>query len=662
VPRTRLRSFLAEVDAERTYGTPRVTVLPSGARPYYCLPLLSIYTTPIPSGIDGCAISPLLIRSRDTGATSRSLVAVTPAAEFFASSIPIYRGSTFPTSVRARRRAFVGWAAEVVDPVQLLSRAVANRPGVGVLMRRGSLSFSAGRPPAGAARTTVALPGGTTIDVLAAVKGSSILADTDALTVLVGGIVLALSLAALLFALATGRDRARRLVAEKTAELSFQALHDPLTGLPNRALMLDRITHALARSARAPMPIAVMFVDVDGFKGINDTFGHAAGDELLRGVAARLTGALRDEDTVGRMGGDEFVVLLESHEPYLSPELVAERLLEVLSQPMDLGSGKQTSLSASIGIAAGNRSTAEDVLRDADLALYAAKTAGRNRFVTFEDEMETAAADVYALEADLQEAVRRDELFLLYQPTFDLRTGAVTGVEALVRWEHPTRGTLPPAAFIPLAEKSGQISEIGLWVLREACDQASRWLAQGYVAAVSVNVSARQLEHQSFVGDVERALFDAGLDPSRLTLELTETLLMRDPEASAKRLRELKKLGIRIAIDDFGTGYSSLAYLQEFPVDALKIDRAFIAGITASPAAEALMHTLVELGRTLGLETLGEGIEEPAQLASLRKQKCQFGQGFLLGRPLPAGAVEEFLVRDDGLGDPARGAERPVGA
>jgi diguanylate cyclase (GGDEF)-like protein/PAS domain S-box-containing protein len=426
--------------------------------------------------------------------------------------------------------------------------------------------------------------------------------------------------------------------------LRHQAFHDALTGLPNRALVLDRAQQMLARARRGSSMVAALFVDLDGFKHVNDNFGHAAGDELLKVVAERLQSVVREQDTVGRLGGDEFVVLLEPGAANVPPQLVTERLLEVLRQPIELeAGGKVVSVSASIGLATGREGTVDELLRDADFALYEAKRMGKDRFVLFEMSMQIEAQDRLALESELIDALDAEQFFLNYQPTFDLHTQRVTGVEALIRWQHPTRGVLAPDIFIPIAEDTRLIVPIGRWVLHEATMQLAAWHADGHQIGMSVNVSAVQLNQDGLVDDVAAALAQSNIDPSSLTLEITETALMRDIELATVRLQALKALGVRIAIDDFGTGHSSLAYLRRFPVDALKIDRSFISGIESSHTAEAIIRTLVQLGKTLEIETLAEGIEMPDQLEKLQEEQCDQGQGFLFARPLDVAAVEAFL-------------------
>jgi EAL domain-containing protein (putative c-di-GMP-specific phosphodiesterase class I) len=338
-------------------------------------------------------------------------------------------------------------------------------------------------------------------------------------------------------------------------------------------------------------------------------------------------------------------VLVEGGSPTGSPEFVAERLLVVLREPFEIADAPRGSLriTASIGIAYGANIPAGDLLRDADIALYEAKSAGRDQYVTFKREMQAAVEDRLTLELDLRAASERGEFFLMYQPIFDLESGTVLGVEALLRWNHPTRGVVQPDMFIPLLEETKQIVEVGRWVLTEACRQAAEWRLPERDMYVSVNVSARQLDDQNLVEDLRSALTAAGLEPSALVIEITETAIMRDAEMTARQLEIVKALGISIAIDDFGTGYSSLAYLRQFPVDILKIDRSFIAPISDSAESKALLHTLVQLGKQLGLKTLAEGIEPHEQFCHLQDEECDSGQGFMFARPLDAADVDNFL-------------------
>jgi diguanylate cyclase (GGDEF)-like protein len=469
-----------------------------------------------------------------------------------------------------------------------------------------------------------------------------------------GAIAILLAAFAFFFArwarVAASRERVLRVVDEKSDELRHQALHDALTGLPNRVLIIDRAQQMLARAQRDGLTIAALFIDLDGFKSINDTCGHAAGDALLRSVGERIQLVIRESDTVGRLGGDEFVVLTEASEFDAGPELIAERLLEVLRQPFDLGAlaDVRVQVSASVGIAIGDRPSADELLRDADVALYEAKTAGRDRYVVFRQEMQVAVQDRLSLEMDLRDALDAEELFLVYQPTFDLGDGTATGFEALLRWQHPVRGVLMPSEIIPVAEQSRLIVEIGRWVLFTACTQAATWHREGYPVEIAVNVSARQLDDTTFVATVADVLEVSGLDPHFLVLEITETALMRNPEKVAALLTKLKRLGLRLAIDDFGTGYSSLAYLRQFPMDTLKIDRSFITGLANSREAKAIVHSLVQLGKTLNLDIVAEGIEHTDQLEHLQAEACNHGQGFLLARPLKTQAATRFLVARTG--------------
>ncbi len=441
------------------------------------------------------------------------------------------------------------------------------------------------------------------------------------------------------------RRKAHDELSRRQDELAFLATHDPLTGLPNRTLILDRVEQMLVRSRRSRTPVAALFVDLDNFKGINDTLGHGAGDRLLKAVAARLGAAIRETDALGRLGGDEFVVIAEGMSLAAGPELIAERLLAALEQPfkLDGSDAARLAVTASVGIAMGDRESADELLRDADIAMYRAKWDGKNRYVVFESAMQDAVQSRMELEMDLREASENDQFFLVYQPTFDLQSMSPTGVEALLRWSSPKRGVVQPDDFVQLLEETGMIVEVGRWVLDEACRQSAAWREAGHSIGMSVNVSARQLESNEFVSHVREALAASGLEPGALTLEITETTIMRDAEQTVHRLGAVKELGVRIAIDDFGTGYSSLSHLQQFPVDALKIDRSFIARLTQSPEGETLIRTLVQLGKAMSIETLAEGIERHGELSLLQDECCDSGQGFLFARPLDASTAEAFF-------------------
>ncbi len=438
------------------------------------------------------------------------------------------------------------------------------------------------------------------------------------------------------------------------AELAHQALHDPLTGLANRALLLDHLQGALARSERRPGSLHLLFLDLDRFKLVNDSLGHRVGDELLVGVAERLKRAVRPGDTVARLGGDEFVVLLEG---VVSPDEtveVAHRIKRVMADPFQIGSS-EVFTTASIGIAMADRgSDAEGLLRDADSAMYLAKARGRNRYEVFDETLRTEATEKLQMESSLRRAIDvvsgvngTDDtggLLVYFQPEIDLTTGEVTGAEALARWNHPVEGLLDAGAFIELAEESGLIIDLGAWVLREACSIAGRWhqvLPAAEHFTLRVNLSARQIAQADVVDTVIDALAAAGFPAERLCLEITETALMQDPASALRVLTELRALGVELAVDDFGTGYSSLAYLKRFPVDVLKIDRSFVDGLGEDAEDTAIVAAIVGMARALGLALVAEGVETQRHLDELRRLGCERAQGFLFSRPVP---VDAFLA------------------
>lgn len=429
-------------------------------------------------------------------------------------------------------------------------------------------------------------------------------------------------------------------------ELAYQAFHDPLTSLPNRALFNDRLHHAIDQRARTGLDPAVLFLDVDYFKAVNDRLGHSAGDELLTEVARRLSAAVRTGDTIARLGGDEFAILIEhSRDGLGDAEAVAERIAAAFARPIDIAA-TSLSVTVSVGIAPGNAdATPGSLLRDADTAMYHAKAAGRARCVIYNREMRERDELRVSVESDLAAALQREELSVEYQPVIDLSTNEIIGFEALLRWDHPEIGRIGPDVFIPSAERSGVIIPIGEWVLDTACDQVARWGSQfGRSLSIAVNVSGRQLSDPTLPSAVLGALNRSGLDAGDLILEITETSLISDTTTARSMLEGLRALGVRIAIDDFGTGYSSLSYLQQLPVDILKIDRSFVSGIKDGDLLPDIVRGILDLAHTLRLQTVAEGIESTTQLDLLRANQCDIGQGFLFARSLTPSAAEEILT------------------
>ncbi len=436
-------------------------------------------------------------------------------------------------------------------------------------------------------------------------------------------------------------------------DVVHEAFHDSLTGMPNRALFLDRVSHALTRAERTSSAVGVLVVDLDDFKTVNDSLGHGVGDALLVQVAGRLAGRLRPSDTLARLGGDEFAVLLEEVGDTGDTARAADSVLEALAQPFTVA-GREVWLNGSVGIALGS-SEAETLLRDADLAMYRAKADGKGRYQAFEPGMHTEIMERLELEVELKGAIERGELVLAYQPIFSLRTGAIAGLEALVRWRHPTRGLLPPGRFIPLAERSGTIDDLGRWVLHAAAHQGALWRAR-YPAfpgiQIGVNVSATQLRGPGLVSQVAEALETSQLPADGLTLEVTETALMDDLDNAVRRLDELKELGIEIAVDDFGTGHSSLRYLQRLPLDNLKIAKPFVDEIENPDPKPPVLRAVLDLTDVFNLRAVAEGIERPEQAARLLELGCELGQGFLLSRPVPAAEADELILNVGLLGGP----------
>ena len=443
------------------------------------------------------------------------------------------------------------------------------------------------------------------------------------------------------------RERKARLQAEEIAErFTRDALHDPLTGLANRALFIDRLQHALQATGRHRMPLATVLLDLDGFKEINDSYGHAVGDELLCAVAKRLSEAVRSVDTVARLGGDEFALVIEDVDE-AGRELVIERIKRALAAPFLIqGQPRQIGGSFGLALSRGNIDSPNDMLRRADMAMYAAKREGKLGHAVFESGMHAAMVLRLEMKSALQRALMEREFVLHYQPVVELPGGLMTGMEALVRWNRPDGGVVGPMEFIPLAEETGMIVPLGWWVLEEGCRQFSQWqgTASGRQLTLHVNLSGKQLHDTQAAAQVLDALSKSGLMADRLVLELTETSIMQDVESSLVAMEKLTALGVRMSIDDFGTGYSSLSYLQKLPVSVLKIDKSFVDGVAESKEAAALVRAIIGVGQSLELQVVAEGVERVEQVGRLQALNCRFAQGYFFSRPLDAAAMTDYLA------------------
>jgi len=637
------RDQLAAFSALATTGVPGPNgpdaVLPPGDRPLYCLVQATmVKTSAALAASDYCAgpagAGPLSIRDSGLG----SYLPFTVGKDtWFLVQQPVYRAGAPLTTVAERRAAFIGWFATGVDIGRVLGESLHGYRDLSVTLEyrsQGShVTFRSGPVSKHTDTYAIDLGNGWTTSVRRPAVPTGILADRQALALLAGGVALTAVLAGLMMLQGTGRARAE-----------FQARHDGLSGLANRALVGDRADQLVARGQRNGTPGAALYVDIDGFKNVNDSLGHETGDRLLAAVSARLTSAVREADTIGRVGGDEFVILLDGSSLDAVPELVAQRLLDALREPFDVGGARSIRVSASIGVAVGDRPTGDELIDDADVAMYAAKHAGKDRLVVFHPGMRSALHGGIELEFDLRTALEKDQFRVVYQPVYDLEALTLVGVEALLRWDHPWLGTVGPDAFIPILEKTGQIVAVGAWVLDEACRQMAAWHRIGSRISVAVNVSGRQLDNDDIVERVRSALLGSGLDASYLAIELTESSLMRSLDRAVASLRSIRELGARVSIDDFGTGYSSLAYLQQLPADTVKIDRTFISGREATAESRALVHTIVKLARNLGLKTLAEGVETSEQADQLRAEGVDEAQGFFFARPLDPATLEATIL------------------
>jgi len=620
---------------------------------YSCLTIGQIGRTPVAEtafGADLCGSHSALLATRDTSHTlylSASLDGK-PALEQLT---PAYRGSTVPKTSHGRRAAFVGWVRELIVPQVMLAEAMKGLPAGAAQLRHnsgGSSSlFTVGTQPAKPLSSGATLHGGWTLSTFAAQPSESVSSDGDAIAFLVAAIIASL-LAGALVAL-RGRRPAEPAPAAAPVPVEqrpHEDLYDALTGLPNRALTSDRAERMLARAGRnSAIMVGALFIDIDWFKDVNDKLGQEAGDQLLKIVAERLEDVVRTHDTVGRYSGDEFVVIVESQVRGMRLDSLARRIIESLHKPVDIeGFGPSFCLTASIGVAFGRYASPDDLLRDAHMALFAAKAAGKDRYTLFNANMRSIIEGRGVLEVDLNTALQDDQFSLLYQPVYDLTAGRVVALEALLRWVHPTKGEVPPADFVPLAEESGLIVPIGRWVLEQACTRAAAWNVAGHRVGVAVKVSPKQLVRDGFATDVMRALQMSGLEPALLVLEIAETTVMEDRADASKRLEALKQLGVKIAIDDFGSGYAYRSDLQQMPIDFLKVDRSSLAASEDEDYRSWLLEAILVFGRDLSLTVVAKGVETQEQASALQAMGCTMAQGYFLGEPAPGDAVERLFA------------------
>ncbi len=630
----------------------QLAITPAGARPYYCLALarLSRHASETPrAGLDYCASRSGLLLSRDTAFSHYTALSTKTGTGLLEVMTPVYRGNQPPPTAAARMGAFVGWLRELLSPGEVVREALQGHPGVALRLSFHSsstnASFLGSTPRTGTASSTIELHNGWTVQSYAAPLDASVTADGNALALLIVGCALSVLAGVLVFLLGADRAPAPASVAQERP-VPADDLYDRLTGLPNRALMLDRAECMLARAGRqSGLLVGALFIDIDWFEDVNERMGRAAGDEILKVVAERLEGVVRAGDTVGRLGSDEFVLLVESAARGARLDSLARRVVEALHKPFDVaGQGPDSLLTASIGVAFGRYATPEDLLRDAQLALHAAKAAGKDRYTLFNANMRSVIEGRGVLEVELNAALADKQFFVLYEPIFDLTTGKLAGLEALVRWLHPKQGVLAPADFIPLAEETGLTVPIGRWVLEEACGRAAAWNVAGHQIGITVEVSANQINRDGFVTDVRRALQQSGIDPVMLTLAIPETTVMRDVAVAVERLQEIKQLGVRIAIDDFGgSGYAYHSDLRRLSLDFLKVDRSSLAASEDEDYRTWLLEAIMIVGRDLSLTVIAKGIESVEQMNALQAMGCSMAQGTLMGKPVPASAIESVF-------------------
>ncbi len=645
-------------------------IFPPGSRASYCLSSLGVQLSPLPmpSGTDLCAPTwpatgrtplasvldamagrggtvvlsyPSLVDAYQSSGRPVPMWMTNALKGLFLVISPVYAGGSTPLTAALRRTSFLGWMVGTFTSNTLITQALGQSHGIAV----SAYTVTAGQPvQIGSVGTTHFRHSTFTTQLgtepvfmlkVQVPKGGDPLL-TGILLSLLGAIVSGVPLVLGLH-LGRSRERALRMVDERTGDLRYQAEHDPLTGLANRAMLQHLADQMLAQAELNGASVTATFIDLDDFKEVNDTLGHRTGDRLLQVVGTRLPTAVAHAGVVGRLGGDEFLVLSRAVDSE-DPASTARKVLAALVEPVEVMEPSDSTMaipiSASIGVASARGGTSEDLIRDADIALHDAKNNARGSFSLFRPCMQEAIQERLGIARDLRRSLEEGNLYVVYQPIADIESGQLKSVEALVRWNHPTRGLVPPGQFIPIAEQTGLIARVGSFVLDEACRQAGGWARAGKSVGVSVNASPLQMQNPAFALEVGQVLDRHGLDPRLLTVEITESVLMNETDRACQTIADLHAMGVRLAIDDFGTGYSSLAYLQKFPIDALKIDRSFVLSAVETEESRSLIDAFVQIGQALRLEVVAEGIEDLAQLRLLAERGCRWGQGFLLSRPL----------------------------
>lgn len=654
VRRSQLRSYavrtsqaaLASSSAAHRPGR-TIPILPADARPEYCLAIAEVVSSGArrtPPGLDYCAVDRRLLASRGTGQMIARAALGSPRS--WETLTPVYSGFAPPAGARARNASFVGWVREVIRPSVLAGAALDGHPGFALRLRHGSNQTeiaSAGGPRAGGQTESAVLPGGWNATIAGPSFAAPLLGD-GRIWVLATGLAIGalLGIAALL--LGRGRDEGREdaAVAPPAPEppaIEAEPLYDPLTTLPNRALTLDRAGLVLARARRQSGLLAgVLLIDIDWFKDVNEKLGREAGDQLLKIVAGRLQAAMRVQDTVGRLGADRFAVLIECTARSLRLDALAQRVLESLHEPVELdGFGPTFSMTASIGVAFGHYEKAEELLRDGDAALAAAKSDGKGRYKLFDANTHSVVESRGSLEADLSAAVQQRELSLRYEPIYELQSHTIVGFEAKPCWSHPVEGEMATAELAQLVEDCGLTVPVDRWALEEACARAAAWEVDGKGMSVSVKVGPEQLHRDGLITDVRRALQQSGVRPELLMLEIAESAVMSDVAAAAQRLQEIKQLGVRLAIDDFGdSGYAYHSDLRKMPIDCLRVDRGALAASDDPEYRNWLFEAILMVGRELSLAVLAKGIESELQAQELQAMGCTIGQGPFLGEAVMA--------------------------